>query len=182
MSLLLPGLGERYVGDRLKSELFMGTELALWLGVIGLEVYQDWKTDDYITFAASHANVQTEGKDHTFYVNVGNFDSIDDYNAAALRERQLKEFYRDRDRYYWKWDTPGHREQMKNIRIAADRADNAVNFVIGAIVANHIVSAIDAMWSVHRYNKNAKRVFDMDVKFGTSRGHPHVRWSLSACF
>ena len=47
LSLLLPGLGERYVGSNTKSQIFVGTEVLLWLGYAGFNRYSAWRKEDY---------------------------------------------------------------------------------------------------------------------------------------
>jgi hypothetical protein len=153
LSMLLPGLGERYAGRPHRAQFFLGTEIALWLSYAGFLNYREWRSDDYHSYAAAHGAVVLSGKTDSYFVDIGNYDSIDDYNAAKLRQRNLPAYYRDVEKYYWKWQTPAERKKFEQLRLSADRADNRAMFVLGAIVANHLVSAIDAIWSTHSFNK-----------------------------
>jgi hypothetical protein len=141
-SFVLPGLGEKYVGADRKGAVFMATELTLWLSYAGFITYRDWRKEDYKTYAATHAGVDLDGKSDSYFVDVGNYDSIHDYNAAKLRQRNLADYYRDIEANFWQWESQQQREKFDQLRISADRADNQSLFVIGAIFANHILSAL----------------------------------------
>ena len=171
-SFILPGLGERYVGADRKATVFMATELTLWLSYAGFKTYRDWRKEDYKTYAATHAGVDLDGKSDSYFVDVGNYDTIYDYNAAKLRQRNLADYYRDIEANFWQWESQQHREKFDQLRISADRADNRSLFVIGAIFANHILSAIDAVWSAHRYEKIREKA--LEVRFGDGVGSSAV--------
>jgi len=178
MSLLLPGLGERYCGAARKSELFMGTEIALWLGYAGFITYREWREDEYHSYAVAHAGVDPAGKTETYYIDISNYADIDAYNAAKLRQRNLADYYKDVDANYWKWESDAHRVRFDQMRLSAARADNRATFVLGAIFANHLISAIDAVWSVHKHNSKLAQRLDWDVRLGDGMIQPNVNLSL----
>ena len=100
-----------------------------------------------------------------------------------MRDRNLPKYYRDVDSYYWRWDSEANRLKYEEIRRAAKQADNRATFALGAILANHLVSAIDAVWSAHKANKAAEQSsFDWNVEFGDGYINPAVKFSLEAAF
>ncbi|MBN1559982.1 hypothetical protein JW998_07010, partial [candidate division KSB1 bacterium] len=105
MSLLVPGLGQRYAEANGKAAAFFGVEIGLWLTFSGLTAYGNWRENDYETLAAAHADVNLDGKNHTYFINVGNFDSIYDYNEYRLRQRDWANYYQDVDFWYWNWSS-----------------------------------------------------------------------------
>ena len=182
LSFLLPGLGERYADATTKSYIFLGTEISLWLGYTGFVTYSGWRRDEYESFAARHAGVDPKGKNDTYYTNIGNYADIGQYNAAKLRQRNLEDYYQDTARYYWKWDTAANKAHFDQIRIASEKARNRSTFVLGAILANHLVSAIDAVWSVNRHNKNLASHTHFNLHFGDGVFQPRCLFSLQTCF
>lgn len=183
LSLILPGLGEKYVGASKKAQYFFASEITLWLTYSGFVTYREWVKDDYKTFAASHAAVDLQGKSDSYFVDIGNYTSIYEYNAAKLRQRNLPAYYYDVQANYWNWESAIHRHDFKQMRISADRADTRATFVIGAILANHVLSAIDAVWSVHKYEKTRKQaMLDWDVYLGNTTAEPSVLVNLTAHF
>ena len=182
LSLVVPGLGEHYAQASHKTKYFLASEALLWLSYGGFVTYKDWKEEDYRTYAASHAQVDLDGKSSSYFIDVGNYDNIDDYNAEQLRNRNLPKYYYDTETYYWNWENEAHRQKFDDLRIAADTAHNRSQFVIGAIIANHLISAIDAVWSVYKFNKTSQANIDCDIKFGDGIIQPHLNIQLTAHF
>jgi len=86
------------------------------------------------------------------------------------------------DTFYWQWQDKVHRDKFDQLRISSDLAHNRSMFVIGAILANHVLSAIDAVWSVHKYEKAREASLNWDVKFGDGLIQPNFNVSLTARF
>ncbi len=181
-SLIVPGMGQRYAGKRLRSEIYLATELTLWLSYTGLIQYREWRKQDFKAFAAAHAGVDLNGKSESYFIDVENYASIYEYNAAKLRQRNLNKYYRDVEGFYWQWDSESNRQKYEQLRISADTADNRALFVIGAILANHVISAIDAVWTVHKVNKARQSSVNWDVQFGDGYMQPTVLVSMSKQF
>jgi hypothetical protein len=166
MSLILPGWGQRYVGAKTKSELFFGLEAGLWLSYAGFTSYSSWREDDYRTYAATYAGVDLKGKTSSYFIDVGNFGSVYEYNAYRLRQRNTMDLYSDEQADYWQWQSSEDRQRFNQLRVSSDTARNRATFVLGAIVANHIFSAIEAVWSVHQYEKGRLSSVDWNLQFG----------------
>ena len=181
-SLIVPGMGQRYAGKRLRSEIYMATELTLWLSYTGLIQYREWRKQDFKAFAAAHAGVDLNGKSESYFIDVENYASIYEYNAAKLRQRNLNKYYRDVEEFYWQWDNENNRQKYEQLRISADTADNCALFVIGAILANHVISAIDAVWTVHKVNKAQQSSVNWNMQFGDGYVQPTVLISMSKQF
>ena len=183
LSLVLPGLGERYVGNKGKAQFFFATEISLWLSYTGFVTYREWQKDDYKTYAATHAGVDLDGKSESYFVDIGNYNNIYQYNETKLRDRNLPEYYYDVDEYYWSWDSPTDQHNFKQMRLSADRADNRATFVIGAIFANHLISAIDAVWDVHKHNKSLQQsAINWDIHMGPMNDSPSLGLKVAARF
>lgn len=176
LSLLVPGLGQHYVnGASFASRFFIGTEAALLTAMVGFHTYGNWREEDYQTFAATHARADIQGKDHTYFVNLGNFISLEAYNAAKLRDRNLPDYYADIVKYYWAWDSDENRSRFYDMRIASDRAFDRVKFTAAGVFANHVVSAIMAMWSAHKYNKKIRAgAHSFNIHFNSANHNPGI--------
>ncbi len=53
-------------------------------------------------------------------------------------------------------------------------------FVIGALLANHVLSAIDAVYTVHAKNKEQQSALSWNVRFGDEWNQPAVNFQLTA--
>ncbi len=141
-SLVVPGWGQYSLGRKDAALGFFGTELLMFGGMLTLRSYGSSAKTDYIAMAATYAGV-TGDHPHSFYVDVGNWMSVDDFNERRLQERSFGELYTaESDR--WEWDSDQHRAEMRNRRIKSDRAYNSVLYLVGGVVLNHVASAIHA--------------------------------------
>ncbi len=152
-SLMLPGMGELYAGDFGNGRYSLGAEAGLWLTYISFQQYGNWIQADSRAYAVSHAGVSLGGKDDQFFVNVSNFQDVYDYNEKKLQDRNLAEVYDPAQGYYWKWESAADRQRFRSLRISSAKVFDNSRFVIGAVVVNHIISAINAARLVRHYNR-----------------------------
>jgi len=143
-SLLLPGMGELYTDGFSTGKYFLIAEGAIWLTYAGFSVYGDALRDDARAFAVAHAGVSLSGKDDQFFVDVGNFMSIDEYNDKKLRDRDLAKVYDPTQGYAWNWDSDLSRSSYREQRVASDNVYNNRKFVLAAVLLNHVASAVNA--------------------------------------
>lgn len=158
-SLLLPGMGELYADRFDNGRYSLVAEAALWLTFTSFQQYGNWLQGDARSFASAHAGAVPSGKDDQFYVNLGNFSNVYDYNDKKLRDRNISEVYDPSQGYFWNWDSDVSRQRFRSLRISSDKVFNNSRFVIGAIVVNHVLSALNAARLVRHYNKNADETF-----------------------
>lgn len=153
LSLVLPGAGEWYADNLSTGRYFMGADGILWLSYAGVSLRGNWIRNDARLFASQHAGASMDGKAEQFEVDLGNFQSTDDYNQAKLRNREFDLIY-DRPEYAWNWDTKDSRLEYRTLRIRSDEYSRNAKFLIGALVINRVISAFSAWRSVNRYNKS----------------------------
>jgi len=152
-SLLLPGMGESYTDGFSSGKYFLIAEGALWLTYAGFSVYGDALRDDARAFAALHAGVALAGKNDQFFVDIGNFTSVDEYNDKKLRDRSLDRVYDPAQGYAWSWDSDYSRTTYRGQRVSSDNVYNNRKFVVAAVLINHVASAINAARSAISKNK-----------------------------
>jgi hypothetical protein len=141
-SLVIPGWGQYSLGRKNAALAFFGADLALIGGMLSLRSYGSSTRDDYKALASAYAGISGD-HGHAFYVDVGNWLTVDQFNQQRLLNRQYDELYTDPVER-WAWDTDAHRAQMENTRIKSDRAFNSVLYLVGGMVLNHVASAIHA--------------------------------------
>lgn len=145
-SLLLPGTGERMMGADGRGTLFTSMEAGLWLGYIGLTLYSHWRKQDYKAYAVQYAGVSGGDKDEKYWIDVGTYDNLDAFNDQRLRERTIEEVYPDEPAYRWDWVSRDHQVKFDRMRIQSRKAAKFASFTIGAVILNHIASALDATY------------------------------------
>lgn len=143
-SLLLPGWAQIEQGRKTSGFLFITNEVVLIATAVGLNQYGNLLKDDYQTYANLYGGLRnTTIRSHSFYVDMGNWNSTDEYNQARARERAFDQMYLSQDDQ-WRWLDESKRIRFKNLRIQSDKFLESVKFAVGMVVLNHVLSAIDA--------------------------------------
>lgn len=151
-SLLLPGLGEWYAGRSDVGKYSLISEAGLWLTYYSLQRYGSWIRDDARQFAAVHAQAQITGKNNQFFVDLGNFNDTYEYNDKKLIDRTPDRLYDVEKGFYWQWDTDENRKAYRALRVSSEKVFNNSQFVIGAVIVNHIISAVNAARLARNHN------------------------------
>ncbi|MCK6560677.1 hypothetical protein HUU39_26380 [candidate division KSB1 bacterium] len=155
-SALIPGWGQKVVGARTAARNYFVADVTLWIGVISFNVYGNWLRDDYRLLAVEHAQVKAAGKSDKYFVDVGNYASLEDYNQSRLQRRDVASLY-DPATHYWRWDSEAERARFDRTRLRSERAFNRGELVIAGIIANHIISGIHAAWLANRHNSRLEQ-------------------------
>ena len=166
-SLLLPGMGELYADSYSSGKYFTIAEGALWGVFIGMNSYANWQRDRYKSFAASDAGVNINGKDADYFSNISQYISIDEYNNAKALERNFAEMY-NTSTHYWNWGSTEQRRTYRSMWISSEQTFNDVRFVVGALIVNRIISAVNAVRLVSAYNKRASEETSWNISVGLS--------------
>jgi len=151
LSAILPGMGELYAGSYSSGKYFTVADGALWGVFIGMNSYGNWLQDRYKSYATSTGGVNTQGKDATYYATIGDYMNIDQYNTAQILGGNYNQMYGSQ--YYWKWQSDNQRVTYRNMWYSSEQAHNNLRFVVGALIINRIISAINAARLVGQYNK-----------------------------
>jgi len=145
-SLILPGTGERMLDADARGTFFTATEAVLWLGLLGFSVYSDWREQDYQSYAKHHASVDARGKDGQYWINIAGYDNIHEYNTVKLQNRSPEDVYPITEKYSWDWESFDARYKYDTMRIESRVVSQYATFMVGAIVFNHLASALDATY------------------------------------
>ena len=145
-SLVLPGWGEYSLDNQIRGRIFVLSETVLLLAILGSYSVAQRQETEYKAYAAEHAGIDPIGKDRQFWVDIGNYSSLFTFNEEHLRWRDFNALYEDNDTWAWAWDSDNNRERFENMRITSDIWRLRGSFLIGGVVLNHIVSAIDALY------------------------------------
>lgn len=143
LSLILPGSGHYYLNRMDVGKYFLGADAACWLGFATLNIYGNSVNDDAISFSTQHAQVNTTNKDDNYYVNVGNYNNVYEYNNAQLTFGAYYNLY-DVDQYYWNWDNVNNRNIYDSQRKSSERILNNRIIFGSLLIANRIVAGISA--------------------------------------
>ena len=160
-SALVPGWGELSVGNK-SGYAFLAMEVLLWSGrFYFLEEVKLREEESYI-YALNYAGILPGGHDANYMHLLTRYNSsgfeTGGYNEMVLRRAQIL-YPDDRDAQnqylldnaildedlFWSWESREHRRQYSIMRKNADHNRDYAKAMIGAIVANHIISAINSV-------------------------------------
>ena len=145
-SLVLPGWGEQTLGESKRAQSYFIREAALWLIYIGVKKTSGWYESDYTAYAELHADVYMEGKNYLFAVNLGHYDSFEEFNDTKERQRQVENKYEKDIGLEWQWDNSANRIKYDEMRIKSVTYDKYARFVVGGLILHRLVSFIDVIY------------------------------------
>jgi hypothetical protein len=169
-SMLLPGMGELYAGNYNTGKYFTIAEATFWGTYIGMNTYSNWQKNRYHSFAASNGGVDIAGKSDNYFADIGAYLDIYEFNDDMARNAEFDKLYNLKTDY-WKW-TPEDRVKYRAMWTAGEQSHNDLRFVIGALVLNRVVSAINAARLVVSYNKNGPQDLGWNISAGISNDIP----------
>ncbi len=152
-SLLLPGMGHLYADDFSTGKYYFIGETGLWITYAGFRFRATWLRGDARSYALQHADAVFDGKDDQFAIDIGNYNSLQDYNEAKLRNREDEKVYETSRAFAWQWDSDANRLIYRDLRIRSDEVLRNSQFVIAAMVLNRLIAAFSAARSVSAYNR-----------------------------
>jgi hypothetical protein len=159
-SLLLPGLGQRYVGSSVKSKIFIGVETAIWASFISFTVYEGWKEDDMIRFAAERANARLENASDEFLDVVGFYESIDQYNMVGrATDFGTRPYLFDTPENHWRWQSETDQSAYRQLKNRWREAGRRAELALVLAVVNRLASAIDAVRDARKSNRSLDTEF-----------------------
>ena len=145
-SLVLPGWGEQTLGEPNRAQSFFIREAALWLIYIGGKKTANWYESNYIAFAELHSDVDMEGKNYLFAVNLGHYSNFEQYNDTKERQRLVEDKYVEHRGLEWQWDNSVNRIKFDEMRIKSITNDKYARFAIGGLILHRLVSFIDVIY------------------------------------
>ena len=157
LSLLLPGAGEWFIGNKGYAKFFLGTDIVLWLGYLGTQSYINVLENDYQTYAAVHASVDTRNKKNQFWIDIGSHQDIFTFNENRRTERNLEATYPEEKENFWQWDSKDNRLFYNQYRFRQHDWKRRLNIVIGGLILNRIVSAVDVIRLIRKKQKSEQK-------------------------
>ncbi len=185
-SLLLPGLGHYYVGDRHGARTFFAIEAVTWTTFVVYEVQGRLREEGYEDFAKVFAGVSNAGHSDDYYAVISEYDSWEDYELAVKTEGRfalypegdaaaLEEYFaqnRVSDYEPWVWKSADTRRDYRSLRSASKRSYRRALYVAGVAVFNRVASAFFAIKATNDANE---KLDENRVGYHLEIGAPVVR-------
>jgi hypothetical protein len=179
-SLLLPGMGELYADGYESGKYFTIAEGVLWGTYIGMSIHAGNQKDNYKAYAKANASINTSGKDDDYFATIGEYQNIDDYNDQKASERNFDQMYNP-ETFFWKWQSNEDRRTYRSMWTSSEQTYNDLRFVVGAMILNRVVSAINAVRLVSAYNNRLEEELSWNVSIGL-KNYANLPTSLNVNF
>lgn len=165
-SMLLPGMGELYAESYQSGIYFTIADGVLWGTYAGMNIYGNWQKDRYINYAVNKAGINTNSKDETYYATISAYMDIEEYNDEKAFERDYAAMYSNLEVYFWQWNSNEERKEYRKMWESSEQTFNNVRFVVGALLLNRVVSSINAVRLVSKYNSSLNQEVGWNVSSG----------------
>jgi len=156
LSLILPGLGQRYVNGgqwRGWATTFALADAGLWVALFGSEWHSDQLIESYTTLAATSASADVHGKDRSYFLNLATYRSSQEFLDVVLRNRAWDQIgYVDSPSFQWDWSNEQDFFRYRELRDDAETLRRRRSVIIASLVANRLISGIMAAWKATRIN------------------------------
>ncbi len=153
-SILLPGLGHRYVNDgnwNHRASLYTIVDALLVTGLASSEWQRRHLVNSYQTWAASNAHISTQGKSRRFYVMIGNYLSSEEYRDVQLRNRRIDLASSVSDpELQWSWSSIEDLQRYRDLRSGSESWSQRRGTLIAALIANRMISGFSALMTARR--------------------------------
>lgn len=175
-SLFVPGMGQVYTKRFDVGKYFLISEAALWLGYASFSIYGNWLLNDAYSYSSTHAGVTVSNKarDDNFWVNIANYDNVQEYNNDMLEQGNYDKVYYPGTGFDFYWDNVNDREAYRSDKLAGDRIRNDRLFIVGAVLLNHIISAVSAIILTNKYNSGVEQSGGVAIQADVIRNFNHV--------
>ncbi|NND72321.1 MAG: hypothetical protein HKN43_12175 [Rhodothermales bacterium] len=158
LSIVLPGLGHRYVNDsrwNTRASFLVMADVTTWLGITESSWRRNQSIDSYTVLAASRAAADVEGKDRQFFLNLATYSSSDSFLESALRNRAWDQIdYVSDASFQWAWETDEDFAAYRRLRERTESLERRRSVLVAVLVANRAFSGITSMLAVRRHNSN----------------------------
>ncbi|MBI5868736.1 MAG: hypothetical protein HZB43_10715 [candidate division Zixibacteria bacterium] len=165
LSLVLPGAGQWYSGERRRAAGFLAADGLIWVAFGYFETVGAAKRNDYKVYARVHAGIDPSGKDEAFYKTITFYDSRAEYNNIARVYDPRRPYYGTTPAWDWQWDSDASRGHYRTILNQSNEAFNRGKFSIAALALNRLVAALDAMRVARSVNRRARMESGWRIKF-----------------
>lgn len=157
LSILLPGLGEQYLGETKGAIRGYIAEGVIWATYFGAHWYAGGIADNYTLHSKLNAGALPENIDKTerekYYDAVEWYESLESYNTAIRDEAYARyekpaeqlEYIKDNtfgDSVKWVWSDTTKWEEYRNLRKSRRDILHKSTYCLGAAVLNRVISVL----------------------------------------
>lgn len=172
-SALIPGTGEFYAGSWIKGALFIGAEAAGWIFMNQFDQKGDDIKAEFRAYAIEHWSYNDYATYHDPMTEPHTHDlSEQAEDAKKPITQQDFEMIGKYDQFKKGWDDyvdggtarTANRTYYESRRHASNQEYKKMENMAYLLVLNHTLSALDAAWTISRYNREVRTAMRMRMR------------------
>ncbi len=180
LSAAVPGAGQVYSGSWIKGAIFLGIETGLWIYYIqSQDKGHEWE-DIFHDYANTHWS-----KD-LWIANGGDTDE-GTHTLPSTKTQQYYEMIGKYNQFMEGWDDwvlngpslTTHRNYYETLRDNSNKELIKASYCAMLVLANHVISAFDASWTVKRHNRKIESKTRMGLQKVRDEYVPMLSMDLS---
>ena len=169
-SIMLPGLGDFYAGNKGTGKVLLGTEVAIWLGYLGLQYYGNIQKDNYMLYSHENAGTNLTSKSEDYYDAAELYRTNEEYNEYIREDARLlypddpdlQNQYVQQNGYFgtnaWEWKENDSFKKYRKMRISTRETFQRATFMSGFAILNRLIAAITSSRNARNYNKKIEEM------------------------
>jgi hypothetical protein len=179
-SLVLPGWGQLYLGEKRNAWTFFATEAAVWTSFFVFEIQGHQRKNGYQEYAQVFAGIQSDSHSDDFWAIITQYNSSKDYEDELKREGRFAIFPEGGadalDRYFvenrigdyepWEWQSAEIRRDYQDRRSASKRAFRRALYAAATGLANRAAAVFFAVRSTRTTADSEDSSAGFRVEFG----------------
>jgi hypothetical protein len=183
-SLVLPGLGQQYLGQKGRALAYFSADALFIFGAVYCNRNATQIFNSAKAYAWDHANVAGGGNvGDKFWQNVRYYDESDGLNQSISRgyNKEQELIYRGQDHDYlapnlqWRWDDPANRTTYGTFLDRSQAYQVAASFFIGAMVLERLISLVDARFAAQHQASSPHSSVHISPLFNPQNGSSGFR-------
>jgi hypothetical protein len=187
LSAAIPGAGEFYAGSWIKGSVFLAVEVAAWVGYSHYTDKGNRMRTEFRAYADDHWSYDRWTSEYNPNTDPGSHGLPMD-NGQIVKTQQYYEMIGKYDQFMMGWedwtrggpDVTPLRDAYETMRHNHNHQLVNASRCTMAALTNHLLSAVDAAWTVHRRNRRIRVSLGTDAWMARTEAVPvlslRVEW------
>lgn len=163
-SIMVPGWGDIYAGNKGTAKLLIGAEVTIWLAYFGFNYYGSIQKDNFMLYAHENAGSNLSKKEEDYYDAIEVYPNNSEYNEYIREEaRDLYPDDPDKQNEYvmeygyfgnnaWEWNNLSNHNKYRKLRVSTRQTYQRAVFMTGFAILNRLCGAVTSARSVRNHN------------------------------
>ena len=150
-NIIIPGMGipntEEY--SKIKKHYLL-REVVIWGTLFSSKQSSDIYESNYINYGVDYCGSDVSDFNYQYAINVGDYDSLSEYNDAMLGKRLSDKLYPQDQGYNWDWESSNNRLKYRNMLRTSRDLDKVADFAIAGLLIHRIVAVINYTYLMNK--------------------------------